>query len=359
MDFYVRDKRSGVMRRKKYMLSRYKSVKERDAVAAQLMAELYAKLSKGWSPFAPEAASRGDARLMSVLELYRNYLAAVVKKKVITAKTCRDWLSRVKLLEDYISQYSRMDVMCCEVDKDYITEYLDYILLDRDVSARTRNNHRGWLSSLCGWMVERRFLKDNPVTDVAVLAEHGVYRQAISRDDLHRLREYLWQTNRSFLLAVMMEYYTFIRPNELSNIRIRDISVKEQTVFVSAEISKNRRDGVVALNDKIVRLMIELGVFNHPGDEFLFGRKFTPSAVPAMPRHFSDYFVKVRRQLGFPENYQFYSLKNSGIRDLANERGIVVARDQARHSDVSVTNRYLQGRDKKVDEGTKHFEGEL
>ena len=60
----------------------------------------------------------------------------------------------------------------------------------------------------------------------------------------------------------------------------------------------------------------------------------------------------------FPKEYQFYSLKDTGIRDLANAQGIVVAKDQARHSDISVTNRYIKNQ-MKVNEETKHFKGGL
>lgn len=66
----------------------------------------------------------------------------------------------------------------------------------------------------------------------------------------------------------------------------------------------------------------------------------------------------MRKALGFPLSYQFYSLKDSGIRDLANAEGIVVARDQARHSDISVTNKYLKCPNVAPDT-TKHFVGEL
>lgn len=66
---------------------------------------------------------------------------------------------------------------------------------------------------------------------------------------------------------------------------------------------------------------------------------------------------KVRVALQFPDKYQFYSLKDAGIRDLANAEGIVIARDQARHSDISVTNRYLKAG--AVDDKAKHFEGSL
>ena len=68
----------------------------------------------------------------------------------------------------------------------------------------------------------------------------------------------------------------------------------------------------------------------------------------------------VRKKVYYdPKTYMFYSLKDSGIRDLANAVGIVVARDQARHADISTTNKYLQGSSLTVHEETKHFEGHL
>ena len=67
---------------------------------------------------------------------------------------------------------------------------------------------------------------------------------------------------------------------------------------------------------------------------------------------------KMRTAMRWPDSYQFYSLKDSGIRDLANAKGVVVARDQAGHSDVAVTNRYLkQGRE--VPDSVKNFDGLL
>ena len=67
---------------------------------------------------------------------------------------------------------------------------------------------------------------------------------------------------------------------------------------------------------------------------------------------------KMRTALRWPESYQFYSLKDAGIRDLANAEGVVVARDQAGHTDVAVTNRYLK-QGKVVPESVKSFDGLL
>ena len=65
----------------------------------------------------------------------------------------------------------------------------------------------------------------------------------------------------------------------------------------------------------------------------------------------------MRAALRWDDCYQFYSLKDTGIRDLANAAGVVVARDQARHSDITTTNKYIQKHG--VQEVTLGFEGNL
>jgi len=155
----------------------------------------------------------------------------------------------------------------------------------------------------------------------------------------------------------MMQYYTLIRPGELSHLKVKDISVKKQTVFVSKEFSKNHRDAEVGLNTKILQLMIDLGVLSRPSEYYLFSKHFLPGEYRLGADQFNKRWAKMRKALGWEDCYQFYSLKDSGIRDLANAQGVVVARDQARHSDITTTNKYIQKHG--VQQSTLNFEGEL
>lgn len=157
----------------------------------------------------------------------------------------------------------------------------------------------------------------------------------------------------------MMEYYTMIRPTELVHIKISDISLKEQSVFVSAEFSKNKRDGKVGLNEDIIKLMLDIDLFKKPGDYYIFGDGLRPCGRLASSEVFRREWKKLRDAMNWGDEYQFYSLKDSGIRDLANAKGIVIARDQARHTDISTTNKYLKGRDMPVHNETKDFKGLL
>ena len=171
------------------------------------------------------------------------------------------------------------------------------------------------------------------------------------------MRRYLKKEDKYFLLACYMEYYTFIRPTELSYLKVGDICLKDKTVFVSEDFSKNKKSAKVALNDTIIKLMIELDVLSKPTSYFLFGKNFRPAAERSNADQYNRRWKKMRETLGWSDEYQFYSLKDSGIRDLANEQGVVVARDQARHSDVSTTNRYIQEHNMQVHDETKQFKG--
>ena len=350
VDFLAYDPVEGKMRRKKYML---------DSRAIEIIATLTAKLRNGWNPWAEASTERQYARFDDVTALYLKYIDKLTANGTLKKKTAYDYQSRMNMLQEYNMSRAVPILYIYQFDQAYMSDFLDYILLDRDATARTRNNYRTWLSAFCTWLTEKKYIESNCVEKIKFLSEGEKMRSAFTPGDLLRLKEYLQETNAHFLLACMMEYYTFIRPDELSNIRLGDINIKEQKVFVSSAISKNRRDGMVGLNDSLIRMMVQLGTFDNTSDCYLFGKDFKPSQKKADSRIFREYFNKVRAFLRFPRCYQFYSLKDSGIRDLANAAGIVVARDQARHSDISTTNKYLKGSSLTVHEETKHFQGEL
>lgn len=359
VDFMAFDPATGGLKRKKFMLDGIKKASARYERAAEIIANVTTRLRQGWTPWADVHDRRGYAQLQDVLELYRIHIQKMLAAGSLKQKTHYDYTSRLNHLQEFIQSRAIPIIYMYQFDQAVITDFLDYIFEDCDSSARTRNNYRTWCSALCSWMVEKRYLERNPVEKIRTIPEKEKRRDALSPEQLLQLKEKLERSDKHFLLACMMEYYTFIRPTELSHIRLQDIYVKEQKVFVSSDISKNRRDGMVALNDTIIRLMLDLNVFKNPGAFYLFGPDMKPGERKADPRVFRDRFAKARFALGWSKSLMFYSLKDSGIRDLANAEGIVVARDQARHTDISTTNRYLKGSSLTVHEEVKHFKGVL
>jgi len=280
---------------------------------------------------------------------YRQHLSRMVKRS-----TREDYNKRLAMLSNYCAMHS---ISAIE-DIDF-TQFLEWVFIDRGVAPRTHNNYRTWCLSFCKWLRQQHYIAGDPLLDVPPLKEPPKVRQPLPPSELKRVRDFLNERNKHFLLAVMMEYYCFIRPDELSNIRIGDIDAKAHAIYVRAEISKNGKAEMVGLNNAVLSLMRELHVLRSPKDWYLFSVRCRPGATKLHSRMFRDRWARVRKRLDLPKEYQFYSLKDSGIRDLANAEGIVIARDQARHSSVAVTNKYLQGRDRPVHKETIRFKGAL
>lgn len=356
VDFYAYDPATDTMRRKKFHLDNIEKITERRKRANEMIESLTKLLRSGWSPWINAETNRSYTLLEDALEKYEAYVERMPKYK-----TRKSYTSRLNIFRKYNASRLLPIRYVYQYDTAFVSDFLDYIFLDRETNARTRNNYRQWCASLATFFIEKQYLTTNPVEKIKTIAETGKKRQPLTAQMLHELEQHLRDSHPYFYLACMMEYYTFIRPEELTHVKLADINVKEQSVFISAEVSKNKHDGKVGLNAKIIMFMIDLGVFKYPNDYYLFGPKVSR---PSAKRSDSEMFRRkwntlVRKGLKWADCYQFYSLKDSGLRDLANAEGIVIARDQARHTDVATTNKYLQGRDAPVHEETKNFKGNL
>ncbi|MPM82742.1 hypothetical protein SDC9_129804 [bioreactor metagenome] len=156
------------------------------------------------------------------------------------------------------------------------------------------------------------------------------------------LKNYCEKNNKHYLLACYILYYCLIRPKEMSYIQLEHISVKRGTIFIPDYSSKNNKDGTVTIPDKVLKLMIELEIFNNPSSYYLFGEKCKPNAERWSEKQFRDIWsYKVRKELKFPDTYKFYSLKDTGITDLIKANmDLLSVRDQARHHSLMMTDIY-------------------
>lgn len=353
IDFKAFDPISGTLKRKKYNVPKAKNKRERLRDAQETVLFLESLLKEGWTPFGNNQTQKSLIMEFShCLDLYAEQVNRLYRKK-----TRQSYLSRINMLKQFNALQEKPIRLVFQFDTVFCMQFLDWIFMDRDNSARTRNNYRNWLFTFSEFMVMHGMLSENPVARIGHLKEEVKYRKEITEPMLERMGRYLRKRDRYFYLACMMAYYTLARPNELSFIKIGDIRLFRQAVFIPAEVSKNAKDGEVSINEEIIKLMLDLDVLTKPSDYYLFSHDCMPGKEHVGADQFNKRWKEMRAILGWSNRYQFYSLKDSGIRDLANAEGITVARDQARHADISTTNKYVQQH--MAPEASKHFKGSL
>lgn len=236
-----------------------------------------------------------------------------------------------------------------KLNKTVISDYLEYLYVDRGRSAQTRNNYLNFFRVFAGFLVEKDYTKTRITDGINVLKKSKKTRTVVESSDLKRMQLYLEEENKYFLLACYMLYYTMIRPKELSWLRLSDFSLQNRTVEVSGTYAKNRKTQTVTLPDFLAKYMVELGIFKNNSNFYLFSTAFKPGSERHSEKQFRDYWNKMKKILKFPESYKFYSLKDTGITDLLEKTGNpLLVRDQARHSNISITDIYTPKNSRKA-----------
>lgn len=247
-------------------------------------------------------------------------------------------------------------------DRGNVSKFLDYIFIDRNNTVLTRNNYLAWTKSFSAYLLARGYIPKNPTEGL----ERIKNRQKKSRDvipdcTMQLIRDFLMEHNRHYLLACEIIHYLFIRPREMSYLRICDIHVKTQTITLHGENTKNGNDAVITLPTHVIKLMMELNIFSHPGQDYLFSDGFCPGPERKNEKMFRDYWTRVlRKELKLSPRFKFYSLKDTGITNMLRANADVLSvRDQARHSSILITDIYTPKDIQTANEYIKNYQGIL
>lgn len=332
------------MRRKTIRLNHVKPERLRKEYAGDLIERLIVQLRAGWNPWIDRETGREYAMFGDVLAEYKKVLDKYLIDGYIREETYLGYASYHRNLLRYNESLKPPIRYVYQFDRAYISEFLDHVYIDRGNRSHTRDNYLVWLRVFSGWLVTRAYLKSKPTDGIEILGRRSrkKERDVIPQETLRDINRYLVRTNRHYLLACYVLFYCFIRPKEMTFIRIRDISLARKTITLYPNQTKNGKRATITIPDKVIYLMLDLGIFSHPGEWYLFSTGFAPGAEQASDKNFRDFWGrKLRPALRLPGKLKFYSLKDTGVTlMLKNHVDTLSVRDQARHSSILITDTY-------------------
>ena len=360
VDFMAYDPLSGKMKRKKIMVGRIKGRKAQRIYADGIIQRLMEKLLGGWNPWIDSSKTAEYSKFDVVCQDYKTYISRLAKEGSLREESYISYCSYMKIFEDWAVKRVKY---VFQLDKQLMSKFLDYVFIDRGNSIQTRNNYLAWLRTFCSWLLQRGFVNENPTAGLVLVNKRNRVknRTAIDGNDLKRIHAYLEDNNKYFLLACYFLHYLFVRPREMSFLRVGDISAKSCALTLHGNDTKNRKDAVLTVPKKVMALMIELKVLSEPSSHYLFSNDFKPGEERCSEKQFRDYWNRhVRKDLGLPAKLKFYSLKDTGITNmLKSNMDVLSVRDQARHSSISITDMYTPTNVNKVNKAILDYEDEL
>lgn len=341
--FYAFDPAQGKMRRKKIKINHIERIGERRQYANGLIRRIIHKLDQGWNPWIEAENGKAYHTFKDVCENYRKFILKMFTDNIYREDTYTSYISYIRNIEKWNAQKKNPIIYIYQFDRNFVSDFLEYIYIDRNNSAQTRDNYLGWIRTFSAFLVQNMYVKTKPSDGFASFGKRTrkKKRTVIEDKDILKIQDFLIKHNKHYLLACYILHYCFIRPKEMSFIKLEHISLSRQTILIPEDSSKNRKSGIVTLPGKVIQLMIELDIFKNPGNYYLFSDKFLPGEKHRDEKQFRDYWLKsIRKKLKLPAVYKFYSLKDTGITNMLRKYDTLTVRDQARHATILMTDTY-------------------
>ncbi len=254
-------------------------------------------------------------KLLSIREAFEFSLK--IKKRIVNAKTYSGYSGRSNKFLDWLNKNEPVIKTIDQLTKITLQRFLNSVL--QLTSARNRNNYRADLSSLIQVLVDNEIVAMNFIKSITVLKSTPERNKTYTQKTQIEIYKYLEEKDPVLLLYIKFISYTFLRPIEVSRIKIKDINLKEKIISFKA---KNK-----ALKTKIIPsiLMEDLkNLENLNSEDYLFTPEKLGGQWNTTETNRRDYFTKrfkkvIKDHFNLGQDYGLYSFRHTYITKLYRE----------------------------------------
>ncbi|AUS04375.1 tyrosine-type recombinase/integrase [Pseudotamlana carrageenivorans] len=322
---------------------------ERRKMARKMVSSINSRLDRGWNEIIEEEAPKSLCLIIDATKSYINSLDRDYQNGAIRKDTYRTYTSFITNFENWIKKTGREKEFILHFNASLISEFLDHIYIERKNKARTYNNYLHALRLFNKWLIQKSY-KNIDVTAIFQTKRNSEKeRELIEANEVKNVFEYLDKNYCELSLVCKLIYYCFIRPTELSRLKVKDVLIKDRLIHLSKQNSK-KTGGYVTVQTELMQ-QLAFHIRNANLEDYLFSNNECKTGKnQASGKFYYDRWMKHIVKNGITNN-PLYSLKDSGI-TFALDHGVspVSVMNQARHYDLSVTTAYLRKPQQKADQ---------
>lgn len=342
IEYYILDPVSGKLLRKRFRLNELRnqctSAAEFKQKANQVLQELTNKLVSGWSPQGEIQSGRYYKSLFEALQSFLD-----LKSKELRPDTMRTYKGIVKLFKEWLGH----DIVCIDFGRAQALDFMDYCYNVRKVSSTTYNNYLKVSRVIFSWLLDNLYIKENPFAHIKKKRCDEKYRVVIPAEVRQRIAEFFAERNEGYLIVCSLIFYSLIRPTEITRLRIRDINKETGVISLPDSATKCHCARFTAIEPAIFSRLLTM-IEGHSDDEFIFGRSFRPGPKGLKKKQYLTTWERMRDELHLPDEYQLYSLRDSGITaKLREDIDPTIVMHAAGHHNLAETTKYARKADKK------------
>jgi len=358
-----RDPRDGQMKRKRYQdgFAELKTKKARVAFADELINSLSAKLNRGWIP--PDDERENQIVYSDELEYHQaaqvygrrrktnknirfyasEYIILIKNSKA--KKTFESYRGKIRAFIAWLEKNKLIDNDLSTFDNAIILKFFDHLIIDEKLAAETIIKYKVNISQLFDFLVERKVLKESPVSNIIIPETDEDFGAVPFLDeDLKRILPVIKDEDPQLYLAALLQYFCFIRPgDELLTLTVKQINFSSRTIFIPKNIAKKRTARNIDIPNQLFDVLMEFGIHTCGKELFVIGPFGRPGTRRIGVNTLRVRFNKFRDCLGLSTSYKWYSFKHTGAGKLMESGATIVElMNQLGHTDIASTYRYVR-----------------
>lgn len=350
IDFTRFDVNTGIetRHRKDFDLNAIEDLRVREEVAARLVRYL--------DVFAQERGSRVVADVKKEEITVRQAVEQIVAiKMALPRKNSRKTYAAIsKKLLAWCERLHYANMPVSQFGKQHCRAFWDTLVSSGDYKGRSLNNYLVCLRTFWNEMQERDQVTENPWTKIKPERVGEKSRRPFTDAERRVVAEEIERTDYWMFRGVLLQFFCYIRPVELLRLRFKNFDLGRGVVTVESKDAKTWRRRTVTIPKAIMPYFLDGRFEKYPGNYFLFGRKemrrgvyllepyTTPISECRMYKRHRRVLERLKEEgkLGDISGLHWYSWKDTGITLHTRKTSPVATKDQAGHTDLSVTSVY-------------------
>lgn len=348
--YYFRNPVTGNLEKfiEKQGINLIKTITERKRAAKNLQKAVLLYLQKGYNPFEEFEESIVDKDVFTMQEAFK--LAIDEKSKVWSKATKKGNVVIFNLFINFLEKNKLLQEDIKKLNKRHVILFLNSL----KVNPTTRNSYRRIISSVIGQLVADEIISNNFVNNIPKLKETPVKNKAFTKNEITEIKKYLLKHDPYLYTFIKFVMYGFMRPVEVTRIRIKDINLQRNIIQVQ---SKTEATATIYITSQLKETIVDMNLDQYNKNDFLFTKNFKPgiwetTTEKSKPNFFTNRFKKIKKALGYGPLYGIYSFRHSAAIDLFTsyiKKGLtdLEARHKmmpiTRHKSIDSLNKYLRG----------------
>lgn len=284
--------------------------KEKLEAASICMAEISNKLRNG--------TIENNKDYLNFKVCYQEYLKSKSHLKTSGARL----EMTLKPLLKFIGENELTDKQFRDFPLNFAENFRNY-LFGRKLSNRTINNYCTASKTLWNYFLDKKFTDHNVFEKIKKISVGTGRNLAFLPNQIKELK-ILHQKFPDLEFLAMFMYYTLLRTNEISNLKVKHfLNPKKDQIYLPSEFSKNGFERYVTIPKPLQKMIDERKIRLKNTEWYVFGRvtlansRYKPIGLSPYKMESKNIGHKYREQIldkgEFSKDYTLYSWKHTGV----------------------------------------------